>query len=95
MAEDDKRDEHEKNFHMVFYCMSEMVKRMYGYYKKRMKKKGKKKEAQVDDNALVNLGARGDSLSLHLHNQFLALLPLSILIILIILAIKLLLRNHY
>jgi len=27
---------------------------MYGDYEKRMKKKGKKKEEQVDDNASVN-----------------------------------------
>ena len=33
---------------------------MYGDYEKRMKKKGKKKEAQEDVNALVNQGARGD-----------------------------------
>jgi hypothetical protein len=25
MVEEDKRDEHEKKFHMVFYCISEMV----------------------------------------------------------------------
>jgi hypothetical protein len=37
-------EEEYKNFHMVFYCMPEMVKRMYGDYEKRMKKKGKKKE---------------------------------------------------
>jgi hypothetical protein len=45
---------------MVFYRMSEMVKRMYGDYKKRMKKKGKKKEAHAYDDALVNQGAGGD-----------------------------------
>jgi hypothetical protein len=33
---------------------------MYGDYEKRIKKKGKKKEAHVDDDALVNKGARGD-----------------------------------
>ena len=60
MDEEDKHDEHEKNFHMVFYCMLEMVERMYGDYEKRMKNKGKKKEAQDDDNASVNQGARGD-----------------------------------
>ena len=54
MAEEEKRDEHEKKFHMVFYCMSEMVERMYGDYEKRMKKKGKKKEAHADDDASVN-----------------------------------------
>jgi hypothetical protein len=54
MVEEDKCDEQEKKFHMVFYHMSEMVKRMYGYYKKSMKKKGKKKEAQVDGDASVN-----------------------------------------
>ena len=43
MVEEDKCDEHEKNFHMVFYCMSEMVERMYGDYEKRMKKKGRKR----------------------------------------------------
>jgi len=60
MEEEDKRDEHDKNFYMAFYHMSEMVKRIYGDYKKRMKKKGKKKESQVDDNASVNQGAGGD-----------------------------------
>jgi hypothetical protein len=60
MVEEDKRDEQEKNFQMVFYLMSEMVERMYGDYKKRMKKIGKKKEAQEDDNSSVNQGARGD-----------------------------------
>jgi hypothetical protein len=60
MVEEYKRDKQEKNFHMVFYRMSEMVERMYGYYEKRMKKKGKKKEACVDDDALVNQGAGGD-----------------------------------
>jgi hypothetical protein len=60
MAEEDKRDEQEKNFHMVFYHMSEMVKRMYGNYEKRMKKKGKKKEAHADDDASINQGAGGD-----------------------------------
>jgi hypothetical protein len=60
MAEEDKRDEPEKKFHMVFYRMSEMVERMYGDYEKRMKKKGKKKEAHVDDDASVNQGAGGD-----------------------------------
>jgi hypothetical protein len=45
---------------MVFYHMSEMVKRMYGDYEKRMKKKGKKNGAQADDNASVNQGAGGD-----------------------------------
>jgi hypothetical protein len=44
---------------MVFYRMSEMVEQMYGDYKKRMKKKWKKKEAQANDNASVNIGARG------------------------------------
>ena len=44
MAKEDKRDEHEENFHMVFYHMSEMVEWMYGDYEKRMKKKEKKKE---------------------------------------------------
>jgi hypothetical protein len=60
MAKEDKRDEQEKNFHMVFYCMSEMVERMYGDYERRMKKKGKKKEAHVDDDTLVNQGVGGD-----------------------------------
>jgi hypothetical protein len=60
MAEEDKSNEQEKNFHMVFYRMLEMVKRMYGDYEKRMKKKGKKKEARADDDASVNQGARGD-----------------------------------
>jgi hypothetical protein len=62
MDEEDKRDEQEKNFHMVFYRMSKMVERMYGDYEKRMKKKGKKNEAQVDENALVKQGAGGDPL---------------------------------
>jgi hypothetical protein len=33
---------------------------MYGDYEKRMKNKGKKKEAQADVNASVNQGAGGD-----------------------------------
>jgi hypothetical protein len=37
-----------------------MVERMYGDYKKRMKKKGNKKEAHADDGASVNQGAGGD-----------------------------------
>jgi hypothetical protein len=45
---------------MVFYHMSEMVKQMYGDYEKRLKNKGKKKEAQANDNALVNQGVGGD-----------------------------------
>jgi hypothetical protein len=60
MVEEDKRDEHEKKFHMVFYRMLEMVEQMYGDYEKRMKKKGKKNEAHVDDDALVNQGDGGD-----------------------------------
>ena len=60
MEEEDKHDEQENKFHMVFYRMSEMVKWMYGDYEKRMKKKGKKKEAHADDNASVNQGAGGD-----------------------------------
>jgi hypothetical protein len=59
MAEEDKHDEREKNVHMVFYCMSKMFERMYGDYKKRMKNKGKKKEAHADDDASVNHGAGG------------------------------------
>jgi hypothetical protein len=68
---------------------------MYGDYEKRMKKKGKKNEAQVDDNSSVNQGTRGDPLGPPYFTQVLDLLPLSILIILIILAIKIILRNHY
>jgi hypothetical protein len=60
MAEEDKCDEQEKNFHMVFYHMSEMVELMYGDYEKRMKKKGKKKESHIDDDTSVNQGAGGD-----------------------------------
>jgi hypothetical protein len=60
MDEEDKCDEHERNFHMVFYHMSDMVGKMYGDYKKRMEKKGKKKESSVDENASVNQGAGGD-----------------------------------
>jgi hypothetical protein len=37
-----------------------MVERMYGDYEKRMRKKGKKKEAQFDDDASVNKGVGGD-----------------------------------
>jgi hypothetical protein len=59
MTKEEKRDEHEKKFNMVFYRMSEMVEQMYGDYQKRMKKKGKKKEAQEDDNASVNQWAGG------------------------------------
>ena len=33
---------------------------MYGDYEKRMKKKGKKNESHVDDDASVNQGARAD-----------------------------------
>jgi hypothetical protein len=33
---------------------------MYGDYEKKMKKKGKKKETQVDDDASVNQGVGGD-----------------------------------
>jgi hypothetical protein len=33
-----------------------MVEGMYGDYEKRMKKKGKKKEAHADDDASVNEG---------------------------------------
>jgi hypothetical protein len=60
MVEEDKHDQQEKNFHMVFYRMSEMVERMYGDYEKRMKKKGKKNESHADDDASVNQGAGGD-----------------------------------
>jgi hypothetical protein len=60
MEKEDNRDEQEKKFHMVFYCMLEMVKQMYGDYEKRMKKKGKKKESHGDDDASVNQGAGGD-----------------------------------
>jgi hypothetical protein len=60
MEKDDKRDEHEKNFHMVFYRMLEMVEQMYGDYEKRMKKKGKKNEEHADDDSLVNQGVGGD-----------------------------------
>ena len=35
---------------------------MYGDYKKRMKKKGKKKESHADDDSLVNQGDGGDPL---------------------------------
>jgi hypothetical protein len=59
MPKEGKRDEQEKKFHRVFYRMSEMVEQMYGYYEKRMKKKGKKNEAQEDDNASVNEEAGG------------------------------------
>ena len=44
MAKEEKCDEQEKKFHMVFYRMSEMVEWMYGDYEDRMKNKGKKKE---------------------------------------------------
>ena len=60
MAEEDKCDEQDKKFHMVFYHMSEMVERMYGDYEKMMKKNGNKKKANADDDASVNQGARGD-----------------------------------
>jgi hypothetical protein len=59
MAEEDKRDDQEKNFHMVFYRISEMVERMYGDYEKRMKKKGNKMK-HTHDNASMNQGAGGD-----------------------------------
>jgi hypothetical protein len=60
MAEEDNLDEQEKNFHMVFYWMSDMVEKMYGHYEKRMKNKEEKKEAHADDDALVNQGVGGD-----------------------------------
>jgi hypothetical protein len=60
MEEEEKRVEQEKKFHMVFYRMSEMIEQMYGDYEKRMKKKGKKKEAHADDDASVNQGDGGD-----------------------------------
>jgi hypothetical protein len=60
MAEEDNHDEQEKNFHMVFYCMSDMVEKMSGDYEKMMKKKEKKKEEPPDDDASVNQGAGGD-----------------------------------
>ena len=60
MLEEDKRDKQEKNFHMVFYRMSEMVEQMYGDYEKRMKNKWNKNESHVDDDASVNQGAGGD-----------------------------------
>ena len=59
MVEEDKNDELDKNFHMVFYHMSKMVERMYGYYEKRMKKKWKKKEAHAYGDASVNQGVGG------------------------------------
>jgi hypothetical protein len=39
-----------------------MVERMYGDYEKKMKKKGKKKEAHADDDASVNQGVGRDPL---------------------------------
>jgi hypothetical protein len=60
MVEEDKHDEQEKNFHMVFYRMSEMIERMYGDYEKRMKNKGNKKEAHADGDSSVNQGDGGD-----------------------------------
>jgi hypothetical protein len=60
MVEEDKHDLQEKNFHMVIYHMSEMVERMYGDYERRMKKKGKKKEAHAAADDSVNQGAGGD-----------------------------------
>jgi len=38
----------------------QMVEKIYGDYEKRMEKKGKKKEASVDENASVNQGDGGD-----------------------------------
>jgi hypothetical protein len=60
MDEEDKHDDQEKKFHMVFYRMSNMVEKMYGDYKKRIEMKGKKKEALANENAVVNQGAGGD-----------------------------------
>jgi hypothetical protein len=60
MDEEDKCDEHEENFHMVFYRMSDMVERMYRNYKKRMENKGKKKESQADENDSMNQRIGGD-----------------------------------
>jgi hypothetical protein len=45
---------------MVFYCMSDMVEKMYGDYEKRMNIKEKKKEARADNDASVNQGVGGD-----------------------------------
>jgi hypothetical protein len=60
MDEEDKHDEHEKNFHMVFYWMSDMVEQMYGDYEMRMEKKGNKKEGLTYENASLNQGVGGD-----------------------------------
>jgi hypothetical protein len=60
MDEEDKHVEHDKKFHMVFYCMSDMVEKMYGDYEKRMEKKGKKNEASTDENSSVNQGVVGN-----------------------------------
>jgi hypothetical protein len=68
---------------------------MYGYYEKRMKNKGKKKEAHADDDALVNQGVGGYLPEPPSSPSVIVLLPLSILIILIILTIRPLLRNNY
>ena len=38
-----------------------MVERMYGDYKKRMNKKGKKKESHLYDDASINQGVGGDT----------------------------------
>jgi hypothetical protein len=62
MDEEDKHDEQEKNFHMVFYRMSDVLEKMYGNYEKRTTKKAKKKEALADENTSVNQGAGGDPL---------------------------------
>jgi hypothetical protein len=59
MDEEDKHDEQEKNVHMIFYRMSDMVEKLYGDYEKRMAKKGKKKETLTDENASVNQGVGG------------------------------------
>ena len=60
MDEEDKCDEQKKNFYMVFYCLSDMVEKMYGDYEKRMEKKGEKNEASMDENASMNQGDGGD-----------------------------------
>jgi hypothetical protein len=60
MDEEENRDEQEKKFHMVFYRMLDMVKKMYGDYEKRMTKKVKKKEASTYENYLVNQRVGGE-----------------------------------
>jgi hypothetical protein len=48
--------EYEHNFHKAFYCMSNMVEKLFADYEKRVAKE-KKKKTKEEDNASVNHGS--------------------------------------